>query len=237
VVPDRPDGDPDLAIELYPHALPGRWVRGGSMTTAGAAISWLATLRGDASPADLLAHLEDDASGRAPLFLPSLAGERSPARDPLARGALVGLDLGVSDAAIARAAFDGVAVAMARILSAVERLGGGGDALVVSAGGLGADPRWVGRRAAIYGRELRIPVEGEATARGVAMLVAAGIGAASDVSAAVRRFVSPTTPVPVGGGGGVLRSDAALRSDPALRLERLSRELAPVWPRLAGTGH
>jgi xylulokinase len=228
-VTDRADGDPDLAIELYPHALPGLWVLGGSMTAAGAAISWLAGLRGETAPTDLLAYLADGMPGAVPIFLPSLAGERSPRRDPLARGALVGLGLGTTDADVARAAFDGVAAAMARILRSVERLGGDSRALTVSAGGLGADPRWARRRAAIYCRELRIPVEGEATARGVAMLVAAGIGAAPDVRTAVRMFASPATPIPAAPGTAPVGPGAA-----ELRLQRLAHALAPVWPRLAG---
>jgi xylulokinase len=187
----EPVGDPDLALELYPHVLPDRWVVGGSMTTAGAALGWVATLLGFDGVGEMLPAIDERRDPRAedgagPLFVSSMAGDRCPTRDPAARGAWLALGATFDRAALARSAFEGVAFALDRILRAIEDLHGRRERIVVSAGGADLDPRWLSLRASVYGRPMVILETPEPTALGLATVVAAGAGIHRDVAAAVR---------------------------------------------------
>jgi xylulokinase len=222
--------DPGLALELYPHVLPDRWVVGGSMTTAGAALGWVAALLGfDGVEAMLSAigerpnRLLDEGAG--PLFIASLAGDRCPTRDPAARGAWLGLDPSFDRAGLARSAFEGVAFSLERILRAIDKLIGPQERIVVSAGGADLDPRWLALRASVYGQPLVTLETPEPTALGLATVVAAGAGIHGDVSTAVRTMsrrvdeVMPSAP-----SVAILRSAADAN-------ERAVAALRSLWPR------
>jgi xylulokinase len=193
---DHPVLDPDRALELYPHVLPDRWVVGGSHTTAGAALDWAAHLLGYDSVSAALASL--DTPGTEELeFLPTLAGERFPARVPAARGAWAGMPLGVTREDLMQAAFVGVAAALGGILERIDGLAGRQSAMRVSTA---EDERWCAMRAEIYGRRLEVSATTEPTALGLACLAAVAGGLFSDVRSAVaamtrvERYVEPTGP-------------------------------------------
>lgn len=219
----EPIEDPALGLELYPHVLPDRWVVGGSMTTAGAALGWVATLLGfDGLEAMLpavdegLDRLSGDGSG--PVFIASMAGDRCPIRDPAARGAWVGLDATFDRASLARSAFEGVAFALDRILLAIEDLHGPQARIVVSAGGVDLDPRWLSLRSSTYGRPLVTLESPEPTALGLATVVAAGAGIHRDVPDAVREMsrrvdeIDPRAPIMASLSTAEQASDRALGS-------------------------
>jgi xylulokinase len=180
-VTEHPITDPEHGLELYPHVLPDRWVIGGSHTTAGAALAWASDLLGYGSVDAALATL---ATAPQPglSFLPSLAGERFPARIPAARGAWVGLGLNVTRELLMRAAFEGVAVALGQVLERIEALVGRQDAVRVATA---EDPRWLALRAAAYDRRLEVSHTNEPTALGLASLIAVATGAFPDVRTAV----------------------------------------------------
>jgi xylulokinase len=187
----EPIDDPAMALELYPHVLPDRWVVGGSMTTAGAALGWVASFLGFDSVGEMLPVLVETSDrssedGSPPLFIASMAGDRCPTRDPEARGAWLGLDATFDRALLARSAFEGVAFALRRILGAIDDLHGPQARIVISAGGADLDPSWLALRASTYGRPLAILDTPEPTALGLATVVAAGVGIHPDVPTAVR---------------------------------------------------
>ena len=86
----------DRRLLCVSHVAPGCWNVSGMISTSGKALEWFRNAMGggDTSWDDLFEDLS-----RAPpganrlLFLPYLAGERTPIWDPLARGAFVGLTL------------------------------------------------------------------------------------------------------------------------------------------------
>jgi xylulokinase len=231
-VAGEPVDDPDQALELYPHVLADRWVLGGSMTTAGAALGWVAGLLGFESVEAMLGVLDQPgnrAGGRDQglAFVASLAGDRCPTRDPAARGAWVGLDARFDRLSLARSAFEGVAFGLDQILRAIERLVGRQSRVVVSAGGADLDPRWLSLRAAAYGRPLLTLESPEPTALGLAMIVAAGVGIHRDVPTAVRlmcRRAAETVPTEAA------IADIAADRDPS---DRAVDSLRSVWPTLA----
>lgn len=224
--------DPGLALELYPHVLPDRWVLGGSITTAGSALGWVAALLGFAGleamlPAIGEPHDRSLDEGPGPVFVSSMAGDRCPTRDPAARGAWLGLDASFDRAGLAWSAFEGVAFSLERILRAIDDLIGPQERIVVSAGGADLDPRWLALRASVYGRPLVILETPEPTALGLATVVAAGAGIHGDVSTAVRamsrRVDEVTPPAP---------SMATLRTA-ADANDRAVAALRSFWPRSA----
>jgi xylulokinase len=99
------------AVHAFCHALPGRWHRMSVMLSATSALRWARTLLGLADEAALLeaaGSLDRGRRARAPLFLPYLAGERTPHADADATGVLFGLEHAHGAAAVAYAVVEGV---------------------------------------------------------------------------------------------------------------------------------
>ncbi len=181
-VADRPLADPLRGLELYPHVLPDRWVIGGSHTTAGAALGWVARLLGYPSVRAACEALEQQSAQENIEFLPTLAGERFPARVPAARGAWVSMPLTVTREALMYAAFEGVAGALNEILTRIDLLAGHQTAVCVTGSD---DSGWLSLRARAYRRPLTISASPEPTALGLATLIAVAAGLFPDVRAAV----------------------------------------------------
>lgn len=181
--------DPDMALELYPHAQPGLWVIGGSTTTAGAALAWASQLLGytslDAAFATL-AHSQRPDGHSLPLFLPHLLGERSPCWQPLARGCWIGLTTTHTQDDLMRAAFEGTVFSLKHILERIEALAGVQEMISIS-GRLDEDKNWLKLRADIYDRPLGLIQSTDPTALGAMILAAVGIGLYPDLSVAVEK--------------------------------------------------
>jgi len=112
VCTDRFLPEPRTAVHAFCHALPGRWHQMSVMLSAASALQWATRLTGHESEAALLAQAEALAPAeraRAPLFLPYLAGERTPHNDPRAQGVLFGLRHEHGSGAVAHAVIEGVA--------------------------------------------------------------------------------------------------------------------------------
>ena len=112
---DRPF--PNRALLSLPHPVDGLWNVSGGVSTAGAALEWLAGLigfgeadGGESAVAGLLADARRGPPGAAGLaFLPYLAGERAPLWDASRRAAFVGLSIEHGRPEIARAACESLA--------------------------------------------------------------------------------------------------------------------------------
>ncbi len=222
-VTDAPAYDPELRVELYPHAIPGLWVLGGSMTAAGAAIGAARELLGmsaEESRAALVRAAQPAAD--SPLFLPNLAGERCPDRSPNASGAWLSLTFGTSREALMAAAYRGVAYGLRRILDRIEWLVGPQRQITVSSG-YDTDDAWLALRADVYERPLAILETPEPTALGAMAIAAAGVGLHPDVASAVRASVRTVGTVqPNRDGLDALRADYD-------RYRRYTAALRPAW--------
>jgi xylulokinase len=183
---DRFTDDPEMAIEVYPHAIPGLWVLGGSVTAAGAALAWArrvlarqtANEQGDAHP-----NLSNPL-----LFVPHLAGERAPNWDARARGGWMGLSELHTVAAMEQAVLEGVAFSLKNVLARIEGLVGEQKHITMSAREL-ANARWMQMRADIYNRRLSLLATDEPTALGAMILAAVGVGAQASLHEAARKLV------------------------------------------------
>ncbi len=218
--------DPTRSLELYPHTIEGKWVLGGSMTAAGAAIEWAARSLGYRDLVEASECLRGwPPTPDSPFFLPNLEGARTPRREPFARGAWLGLRRDTSRDELMMAAFEGVAMGLQSILARTEQLAGAIGPVAVSAGE-SADPRWLQARADVYGRSLAVLETPEPTALGLFVLASVALGIDPSPADAVRRVVRTAR---------IVEPAHAPTRERRLRLsEMLGRQLRDAWPMLAG---
>ena len=128
------------------------------------------------------------------MFLPYLAGERTPHADPDARGSFTGLGLRHDRGALVRAVLEGVAFGLRDSLDLV----GSGVTGRVSGGGARSD-EWLRIVASVLDLPLERVAVDEGAAYGAALLGGVAGGVWRDVGEAVAATVRPTgqiTPVP-----------------------------------------
>lgn len=138
VVDDRCRPNPAAAVHAFCHALPGQWHRMSVMLSAASCLKWAVALTGSADEAALLAEVAAlDEAGRAaaPLFLPYLAGERTPHNDPFAQGLLHGLTHETTRAHVGWAVLEGVAFGLADGLDVLRESGAPVKSLSLVGGG------------------------------------------------------------------------------------------------------
>lgn len=144
---------PERAVHAFCHALPGRWYQMAAMLNGASCLAFVAGLTGrEVGP--LLAEAEARFAGPSSLlFLPYLAGERTPHDDPDAAGVILGLRPDTDPAALMQAALDGVAMS---IVDARDALAASGTQ-VPTAGVIGGGARsafWMRILAAALDRPL-----------------------------------------------------------------------------------
>ncbi|MEO8006776.1 MAG: xylulokinase [Betaproteobacteria bacterium] len=124
VCTDRFLSDPVSGVHAFCHALPNRWHQMSVMLSAASALRWATQLTGRKNEAALLAEaeaLDPSRRSRAPLFLPYLAGERTPHNDPDAKGVLFGLTHEHGAADIAHAVVEGVSFGLLDGFAALDK--------------------------------------------------------------------------------------------------------------------
>lgn len=113
------------------HPRPTAYIQIAPLLTAGGNLEWIRDLFGTDDYDDLIAQAAPSPSGL--LYLPYLNGERSPFRDPLARGAFVGLSQRTARADLYRAVLEGVIYAYRHALEAL--LASPASSLTLTGGG------------------------------------------------------------------------------------------------------
>jgi len=182
--------DPEARVHAFCHAVPGAWQAMGVMLAAAGSLQWLHdTIAPDVPFETLVAEAAEWPPGVDGLvFLPYLAGERTPHADPDARGAFVGLELRHDRGALVRAVLEGVACGLRDSLELLRDLGVEAAAGRVSGGG--AHSRlWLEIVASTQGIPLELTAVEEGSAFGAALLAGVAAGAFADVHDAVSRCV------------------------------------------------
>lgn len=170
-----PRPDPARTVHSFCHALPGLWHRMAVILSAGGALAWAASVLG-ADEATLAREAEAAEPGRV-LFLPYLAGERTPHDDAAACGLWFGLEAGTTRGQMARAVMQGVAFALADGLAALEAEGGPIPRLSLIGGGARSG-LWARLLASALDRPLTLVADaGVGPALGAARLAALATGA------------------------------------------------------------
>ena len=163
---------------LSPHVVPGRWLLQGGTTGGSGAFRWF---REQCCPEltyeemDALAERSEPLSGGL-VFLPYMAGERSPLWMPEAKGVFYGLSFAATRGDMLRAVMEGTAYALRHNLDTAREAGCAVTELRASGGGA-ASPLWMTIKANVTGCAMSAVRAERATVRGAAMLAGVGVGA------------------------------------------------------------
>src|SRR6185503_2264979 len=170
-----------------PAPLPGRFSVGGAMAATGSALDWFAgAVLGGVPIPQLLEEAATVPPGADGLvFLPYLAGERSPLWDPSARGAFVGLTLRHGRAQTTRAIIEAAALAIRHVAAPILDAGIHVHAMR-ACGGPAQDDAWNQIKADVTRFVVEVPQVRETATVGAAIVAAAGIGAHPDMPAAIQ---------------------------------------------------
>ncbi len=144
---------PQSAVHAFCHALPDTWHQMGVTLSAAASLNWWSTITG-LDESVLLAELPPIETPSSALFLPYLAGERTPHNDAGRRGAFVQLSSSTDRAGLTQAILDGVAFSLRDCLDALAASG----TVIESAGVIGGgarSPAWLSIVAAALAIPLR----------------------------------------------------------------------------------
>jgi len=178
--------DPEGRLHSFCHAVPGAWHAMGVMLSAAGSLRWL---RDAVAPGKSFETLTGEAEAWLPgaeglVFLPYVAGERTPHADPNARGAFVGLSLRHDRGAFVRAVLEGVAFGLRDSLELLKELGVEPRVGRVSGGGARSD-LWLRIVASVLGVPLERAVVEEGAAYGAALLGGVAASVFADVHEAV----------------------------------------------------
>ncbi|MDQ0654265.1 xylulokinase [Pseudomonas cedrina] len=158
-ITDHAAGNPASAVHSFCHALPNRWYTMGAMLAGASCLRWVTRLTGQPDEQTLLDQvqaqlpIEQAVPLTTPLFLPYLAGERTPHNDPLLRGGFMGLGHDCTPAMLGYAVMEGVGFGLLDALRAVQSAGADIDACALVGGGARSE-YWAQLLANILQREI-----------------------------------------------------------------------------------
>ncbi|MDX2140247.1 MAG: FGGY-family carbohydrate kinase [Chloroflexota bacterium] len=190
----------DPALISMPHAAPNLHLLLGAISTSGAALRWFRDTFGqvEQTTAELLHSdafdLLTQQAARVPagsdglLFLPYLAGERSPIWDSHARGVFFGISLATPRAAFIRAILEGTAFALRHNIE-VARTAGMTVREIRAVGGGARSALWSQIKADVLGLPVALPEASIGAPFGDALLVGLGSGIYSDLATTVQQIV------------------------------------------------
>ena len=185
---DRYAADPRLILGF--HVVPGRWLLQGGTTGGGGALKWLReTMCPELSFEEMSSLAETAPAGSGGvIFLPYMAGERSPIWNPDACGVFFGLNFGVTRGQMIRACMEGVAYALRHNLETAEAAGARAETLRAM-GGSANSRAWTQIKADVAGCGIEVPGSDTATTLGAAMLAGVGTGVWHNFEEAVKQTV------------------------------------------------
>ncbi len=184
--------NPEARVHAFCHAVPGAWHAMGVMLSAAGSLSWWRHASAPETDYDTLLNEAAawPAGAEGLLFLPYLAGERTPYADPDARGAFVGLGIRHDRGALTRAVLEGVAFGLRDSLDLIDELGGQPQLGRVSGGGA-RSRLWTQIIASVLELPLEQVAVDEGAAFGAAILGGVAAEVWPDVHAAVKETVKP----------------------------------------------
>lgn len=190
------------------HVVPGRWLLQGGTTGGGGVMRWLqrefADYEREEGKRSGKSSLElfNEAAGKVPagcdgmVFLPYMAGERSPIWNPNAKGVYYGLDFSKTKGHFIRSAMEGVAFSLRHNLETAKEAGADVQVLK-SMGGSANSLLWTQIKSDVTGKPVTVPSSDTATTLGAAILAGVGVGMYRDFEEAVsltvqdKRFHEP----------------------------------------------
>ncbi len=189
-ITDHAAGNPASAVHSFCNALPERWYTMGAMLAGASCLRWVTRLTGLPDEQTLLDQvqaqlpIEQGVPLSTPLFLPYLAGERTPHNDPLLRGGFMGLGHDCTPAMLGYAVMEGVGFGLLDAWRAVQSTGAEVKSFALVGGGARSE-YWAQLLANILQREIYTLHGSELSACiGAAKLGYMAIGQGADLLAA-----------------------------------------------------
>ncbi|NLY61942.1 MAG: FGGY-family carbohydrate kinase [Clostridiales bacterium] len=182
------------------HVIPNQWLLQGGTVGGSGTLRWfneqLGTfeqLQGRERGMSSYEIMSEEAQSINPgsdglIFLPYMAGERSPIWDSKARGVFFGLSYDKTRAHMIRSIMEGVAFSLLHNLETAEEVGAQVD-ILNSVGGAANSHVWTQIKADITGKTIHVPFSDHATSLGAAILAGVGSGVYSSFEEAVNKTV------------------------------------------------
>lgn len=198
---DEYAADPRLILGY--HVVPDQWLLQGGTVGGGGVMRWMehefgdyervvATEKGKTSLHQYNEEAEQVPAGSDGLvFLPYMAGERSPIWDPNAKGVFYGLDFSKTKGHMIRSSMEGVAYSLKHNLDVAEQAGAYVKELR-AVGGSANSALWMQIKSDITGKPLVVPFSDTATTLGAAILAGVGVGMYESFEDAVAQTVQIT---------------------------------------------
>lgn len=198
---DQYAADPSLIISR--HVVPGKWLLQGGTTGGGGVMRWCEREFADyermmqeefgKSSLRQLDELAEavPAGSEGLVFLPYMAGERSPIWDLDAKGVYYGIDFKKTKGHFVRAALEGVGYSLKHNLDIAEKKGAK-VAELRAMGGAANSRLWTQIKADITGKRIVVPSSDTATTLGAAILAGIGVGVYRSYEEAVEMTVKVT---------------------------------------------
>jgi xylulokinase len=191
LTPGRHSGEPGAA-----------WYQMGATMVSGLALRWLRDNVFDLRDEDAYVQMTNwaadaPAGAHGLLFLPYLAGERTPLMDPQARGLFLGLTTEHDRTHLIRAVMEGATLALYDAYEVLTSLGASPQRAILAGGGA-RSAVWRQIVADVFGVEILPLADIEGSAFGAALLAGAGIGE-FDLASTARnwaRYDDPVQPNP-----------------------------------------
>lgn len=188
--------DPAGRLHTFCHAVDGAWHMMGVSLTGGGALKWFVDeiCQGIGSKKESAYEILNREAATVPpgceglVFLPYLAGERTPHADPDARGCFIGLTLKHSRGHMARAIMEGVTMAMRDSLEIIRSLDVPVRQVIASGGGSRSE-LWREIQADVFGQRADTINAEQGPAFGVALLAATGAGEFANVQQACKATI------------------------------------------------
>lgn len=198
ILVDRPLVHPKLILGY--HVVPDLWLLQGGTVGGGGTLKWFNKELGyyeqqigkdlEKNPFEVMS---EEAARIAPgadglIFLPYMAGERSPIWNSKARGVFFGLSYDKTRAHLIRAMMEGVGFSLLHNLKTAEEVNAYVKELI-SVGGAANSRVWTQIKADITGKTIHVPLSDQATTLGAALLAGVGAGVYPNFEAAVKQTV------------------------------------------------
>lgn len=178
---------------LGTHVVPDRWLLQGGTVGGGGVLNWFRQEFGKGLSFDeLTAEAEAVPPGaEGVVFLPYMAGERSPIWNSEAKGVLYGLSYDKTRGHVIRAMLEGVAYSLEHNLRTAAETGV--EVGVLNAMGGASNSRlWTQIKADVTGKTFQVPSSDTASTLGAAILAGVGCGVYKDCEEAVSRIIRIT---------------------------------------------
>ena len=181
----RPDTDPQGRAHTFCHSAANMWYLMGVVLSAGMSLRWYRDVIADSEraqgqkegrdPYDVLTDLANEApvGSEGLIFLPYLTGERTPLKDPYARGGFIGMTIRHQRSHLIRSVLEGITFAMRDSIEIFRSLGVEIKEIRATGGGA-KSPFWKQLQADIYGCEIATIGSDQGPAFGAAIM--AGVG-------------------------------------------------------------